>query len=187
MLKYISALVAPVIIFVILGCADGDDNTSEIEEIPANTSEADYTYLALGDSYTIGESVCSTCKFPIQLKEQIEEQTGSAVETDIIATTGWRTDDLINAINAEKPSENYDFVTLLIGVNNQYQGRSFSQYENEFPQLLMTAINLAKGEKNRVIVVSIPDYAYTPFGQNSGNPEQISEEIDAYNAYAREV
>ena len=187
MLKYISALVAPVIIFAILGCADGDDNTSEIEEIPVNTSEADYTYLALGDSYTIGESVCSTCRFPIQLKEQIEEQTGSTVETDIIATTGWRTDDLINAINTEKPSENYDFVTLLIGVNNQYQGRSFSQYENEFPQLLMTAINLAQGEKNRVIVVSIPDYAYTPFGQNSGNPEQISEEIDAYNAYAREV
>ena len=80
MLKYISALVAPVIIFAILGCADGDDNTSEIEEIPVNTSEADYTYLALGDSYTIGESVCSTCRFPIQLKEQIEERRKLNIE-----------------------------------------------------------------------------------------------------------
>ena len=141
--------------------------------------------IALGDSYTIGESVCDTCRFPEQLKDslalKIEERTFSL---DIIARTGWTTTNLINAINNENPANDYDLVTLLIGVNNQYQQKPFSIYTSEFPQLLNKAIALAKGDKNNVIVISIPDYAYTPYGQSTSNPERISDELNTYNEFA---
>lgn len=97
---------------------------------------------------------------------------------------GWTTTNLINAIEQQKPSNNYDLVTLLIGVNNQYQGINFTVYEKEFPELVTKAISFAKGDKTKLIVVSIPDYAYTPFGQNYGNPASISTQIDRYNAFA---
>lgn len=126
-------------------------------------------YLALGDSYTIGESVCETCRFPEQLKSGLENSYPNDVfSLKIIATTGWTTTNLITAINTQSPDSNYDLVTLLIGVNNQYQRKPFSLYEQEFPQLVGTAIRLAKGDKSKLIVVSIPDYAYTPFGKRLG-------------------
>lgn len=139
--------------------------------------------LSLGDSYTIGESVCETCRFPEQLKDSLLMSFGTdkSFELKVIAKTGWTTTNLINAIKGENINEDFDLVTLLIGVNNQYQGRPFSIYENEFPQLVDTAISKARSNKNNVIVVSIPDYAYTPFGQNNTN---ISSEIDKYNTYA---
>ncbi|MFA9190501.1 SGNH/GDSL hydrolase family protein [Flavobacterium sp. FZUC8N2.13] len=143
-------------------------------------------YLALGDSYTIGQSVCATCGFPEQLKQSLKNinlQNNFSVE--IIARTGWTTTHLINAIEQQKPNNNYDLVTLLIGVNNQYQGINFSVYEKEFPELVTKAISLAKGDKAKLIVVSIPDYAYTPFGQSYGDPNSISIEIDRYNAFAK--
>ena len=101
--------------------------------------------------------------------------------TDIIAQTGWTTTNLKNAIATQNPDNNYDLVTLLIGVNNQYQNKPFSLYEQEFPELVTIAIEKAKGNRNNVIVVSIPDYAYTPFG--NGNTT-ISTQIDIYNAFA---
>ena len=101
--------------------------------------------------------------------------------TDIIAQTGWTTTNLKNAIATQNPDNNYDLVTLLIGVNNQYQSKPFSLYEQEFPELVTIAIEKAKGNRNNVIVVSIPDYAYTPFG--NGNTT-ISTQIDIYNAFA---
>ncbi|MGA1226564.1 MAG: SGNH/GDSL hydrolase family protein [Tamlana sp.] len=139
--------------------------------------------LSLGDSYTIGESVCETCRFPEQLKDSLLMSFGTdkSFELKVIARTGWTTTNLINAIKGENINEDFDLVTLLIGVNNQYQGKPFSIYENEFPQLVDTAISKARSNKNNVIVVSIPDYAYTPFGQNNTN---ISSEIDKYNTYA---
>lgn len=145
----------------------------------------DFKYLALGDSYTIGESVCESCRFPIQLVNRYNEDSEDILSTKIIAHTGWRTDNLIDAIDRENPDADYDLVTLLIGVNNQYQSRSFTQYEEEFPKLLNTAIQLAGGDASNVIVVSIPDYAYTPYGQGSSNPERISREIDNYNDFAK--
>jgi lysophospholipase L1-like esterase len=99
----------------------------------------------------------------------------------VIARTGWTTSGLISEINLVNPSTNFDLVTLLIGVNNQYQNRPFSVYESEFPTLVNRAITLARGDKSNVIVVSIPDYAYTPFGQGAAN---ISAGIDQYNAFA---
>jgi acyl-CoA thioesterase-1 len=150
------------------------------------TQHQTFSYLALGDSYTIGQSVCETCRFPEQLKKSLSNlNPNNTYPLRIIAQTGWTTSNLISAIDLQKPSSDYDLVTVLIGVNNQYQNKPFSLYEKEFPELIKKAIAVAKGDKANVIVVSIPDYAYTPFGQGSGNQSRISVEIDAYNAFAK--
>ncbi len=136
-------------------------------------------FLALGDSYTIGESVSENERWPVQLAKKLREKGQSIGEPLIIATTGWRTDDLMNAVSKAHLKNEYDLVSLLIGVNNQYQGKSSEQYVIEFEDLLKTAIQLAKGKKENVFVVSIPDYGYTPFGK----PKQaeISEALDRFN------
>ena len=141
----------------------------------------DVSYLALGDSYSIGQSVCETCRFP----EQLRRSLGNGNSLNIIAQTGWTTTNLISAISNQNPSPDYDLVTLLIGVNNQYQNMPFSVYEKEFPELVTKAIALGKGDKTNLIVVSIPDYAFTPFGKQFGNQSKISTEIDKYNAFAQ--
>lgn len=167
-------------------CSSNDDQIINVVENPIigvpETNQLQY--LALGDSYTIGESVCGTCSFPAQLKQSMSFLLDADVGLEIIAQTGWTTTNLKNAIVAQEPDADYDMVTLLIGVNNQYQNRPFTLYEQEFPELLNTAISLAKGNKNNVIVVSIPDYAFTPFGQSSPDPIGISTQIDQYNAFA---
>jgi len=141
-------------------------------------------YLALGDSYTVGQSVATSKSFPAQLRDCLKETPDLELNLEIIAATGWTTSDLIDALEKGSERTNYDLVTLLIGVNNQYQGKPFSLFENEFNNLLERAIKLANNDTNKVIVISIPDYAYTPFGQN-GNPQKISKEIDEYNNYAK--
>lgn len=143
-------------------------------------------YLALGDSYTIGQSVCATCRFPEQLKSSLSAMYSSTISLKIIATTGWTTSNLLAAIDSQKPESNYDLVTLLIGVNNQYQHRDFSVYEKEFPELVSKAIMLAKGDRKNVVVISIPDYAYTPYGKNIAGDQsaKISAEINKYNSFA---
>jgi acyl-CoA thioesterase-1 len=150
------------------------------------TQNQSFSYLALGDSYTIGQSVCETCRFPEQLKKSLSNlNPNNTYPLRLIAQTGWTTTNLISAIDLQNPTSDYDLVTLLIGVNNQYQNRSFSLYEKEFPELVTKAVALAKGDKTNVIVVSIPDYAYTPYGQGSGIQSKISMEIDEYNAFAK--
>ncbi|MEM6719950.1 MAG: SGNH/GDSL hydrolase family protein [Bacteroidota bacterium] len=146
-----------------------------------------YQILSLGDSYTIGQSVCETCRFPEQLKDSLAKTFPvDNFSVDVIAQTGWTTTNLLFAINNENPTNDYDLVTLLIGVNNQFQGRPFSLYENEFPTLVTKAITFAKGDVDNIIVVSIPDYAFTPFGQAFGNPDITSAEIDQYNSFAND-
>lgn len=139
----------------------------------------DRKFLALGDSYTIGESVSEKERWPVQLAKKLREKGQSIGEPLIIATTGWRTDDLMNAVNKAHLKNEYDLVSLLIGVNNQYQGKSSEEYVIEFEDLLKTAIQLAKGKKENVFVVSIPDYGYTPFGK----PKQaeISKALNRFN------
>ncbi len=136
-------------------------------------------FLVLGDSYTVGESVAENLRWPNQLSDSLSRKDFKIESLKIIATTGWRTDNLKDAIIAAGLKSEYSLVSLLIGVNNQYQGRSVEQYGPEFKELLVTAIKLAKGKKENVFVVSIPDYGYTPFGKPK-QPE-ISEAINQFN------
>lgn len=155
--------------------------------IPTTPISNSVNYLALGDSYTIGQSVCETCRYPEQLKTNLKTTyPKSDFLLKIIATTGWTTTNLISAIKTQNLDSNYDLVTLLIGVNNQYQHMDFAVYEKEFPELLNKAIALAKGNNKNVIVLSIPDYAYTPYAKNFDEMgrTKISTEIDQYNAFA---
>ena len=158
-----------------------------VAQVPMiKTRENKIQYLALGDSYTIGQSVCESCSFPAQLLKTLQNSNlENKFTLKIIAKTGWTTTNLINAIDSENLSPNYDLVTLLIGVNNQYQHKSFSLYQKEFPELIATSVALAKGYKSNLLVLSIPDYAFTPSGVRSGNKASISSEIDIYNKFAR--
>ncbi len=144
-------------------------------------SQRPYRYLALGDSYTIGESVDESQRWPVLLCGVIAPGTSPT----IIATTGWRTDDLMSAIKKASLTPPYDQVSLLIGVNNQYQGRSVDAYKPEFESLLTKAIELAGNDKSKVFVVSIPDYGYTPFGK--AKQQSISHDIDAFNEANRAI
>ena len=159
---------------------------NETPEDPINLDAV--KLLSLGDSYTIGQSVCETCRFPEQLKSELESSSNTSgnLELQVIAQTGWTTTNLISAIESVSPNNDFDIVTLLIGVNNQFQGRDFSLYETEFPALVNTASALASNNPANVIVVSIPDYAYTPFGQGFNDSGQISVEIDQYNQFAED-
>ncbi len=158
--------------------APADSGASYVQTMPA-TDNGKLSYLALGDSYTIGEAVDQKSSFPYQLSAQL---SGYGVQSPaIIARTGWTADDLIAAINSSgKIGNTYDMVTLLIGVNDQYQGLSQDNYRIKFVQLLNMAISFAKGNKQQVFVVSIPDYGVTPFAQ--GAEATIGPQIDQFNA-----
>ncbi len=158
-----------------------------IPQTPTAPIPNSVNYLALGDSYTIGQNVCETCRYPEQLKSSLKSiypQTNFSLK--VIAVTGWTTSNLISAINTQNPDSNYDMVTLLIGVNNQYQHLDFSVYQKEFAELVKKATALAKGDKKNVIVLSIPDYAYTPFAASYTEARRtaISTEIEQYNNFA---
>lgn len=144
-----------------------------------------YRYLALGDSYTCGESVPANQAFPIQLATRLGQKGITMDKPKIVAVTGWTTDELLVGIAAENIQDTYDMVTLLIGVNNQYRGPekgyTLDGYQTEFAKLLQTAIRFAGGQPEHVIVVSIPDWGVTPSGEGRDRA-LIANEIDAYNA-----
>lgn len=165
------------IIFCLLSCSKSE---------MVSKSNDSKTYLALGDSYTIGEGVAEAERYPVILTKKLQNAGFNFSSPKIIATTGWTTDDLLKAIENENLNKNYDLVSLLIGVNNQYRGYDVSLYEREFRQLLQKAIELAGKNPQRVFVVSIPDYGVTPFAQ-SRDPQKISEEIDLYNKINEEI
>ncbi len=138
------------------------------------------TYLALGDSYTIGESVPDAGRFPVQTVNLLRLQNIQIKDADIVATTGWTTGNLLNALDTHPPKKNYLYVTLLIGVNNQYQHRTLDEYKSQFTELLNRAISYAGNNKAHVFVLSIPDYSVTPFASGS-DTAQIAKEIDKFN------
>ena len=145
-------------------------------------------WLALGDSYTIGEGVDAEGGWPLQLAAALRGEGIAIDEPRIIATTGWTTDELSAAMDAAEPLGRWDLVSLLIGVNNQYRGRSAADYRVEFHALLRRAIALAGGRAGRVLVLSIPDWGVTPFARASErDPATIAMELDAYNAIAAEL
>ncbi len=152
---------------------------SEIKEKPKRLK-----YLALGDSYTIGESVAEEMRFPVQLVKKLNDNNFHTDSAIIVARTGWTTDELSFGIKQANISGTYDLVTLLIGVNNQYRGRDTLEYRKQFRELLQTAIQFAGNNEQRVIVISIPDYGVTPFGKT--NEEKIAKEIDIFNRINRE-
>jgi len=139
------------------------------------------TFLALGDSYTIGQNVPSYDNFPNQAVQLLKGQGFEFKPAEIVATTGWTTDELQNNINNRSFTPPYDIVTLLIGVNNQYRGRPVDTYKPEFENLLKQAIQFAGGKADHVIVLSIPDWGVTPFASGRDR-DQITREIDEYNA-----
>ena len=143
-------------------------------------------YLALGDSYTIGESVAEDLRWPNQLVEQLNQKEKVFDRATIVAKTGWTTDELLEGMKNSHLKERYDYVSLLIGVNNQYRGRSQENFKTEFTVLLEKSIALADGKKERVFVLSIPDWGVMPFAKGR-NQEQIGLEIDQFNAIIKKV
>jgi len=158
--------------------------------VPAHASlkAAPQRYLALGDSYTIGEGVAEHERWPEQWRRALHAHGIEVAPLRIIAHTGWTTDELAAAMDAADPLGHWDRVSLLIGVNNQYRGRDIENYRQEFSALLERAIALAGGHPRQVWVLSIPDWGVTTFAHRGGHdPVRIAREIDAFNAVNREV
>ena len=139
-----------------------------------------FTYLALGDSYTIGESVDSALRWPVQLTEGLRSEGVGLGDPAIIARTGWTTDELTRGIVESGAAGPYDLVSLLIGVNNQYRGRDLEEFRTQFLDLLSQATAFAGGDAGRVLVLSIPDWGVMPFAEGRDRA-QIAGEIDAFN------
>lgn len=161
-----------------------DPNANEI--IEGDEDLTGIRLLALGDSYTIGEGVTIDERWPVQLNKRIRQLGYDSQEPKIIARTGWTTLALKQGILNEQPDASYDFVGLLIGVNNQYRGLNINSYAEDFEELLNLAIELANGDHSKTFVLSIPDYSVTPFGQ-SFNPDYTAKEIDDYNEINRSI
>jgi lysophospholipase L1-like esterase len=144
------------------------------------------TYLALGDSYTIGEAVAAHERWPAVLVQRLRHGGLPIDEPQIVAVTGWTTDELAQGMDAAALLPPYGLVTLQIGVNNQYRGRPADDYREQFAGLLDRAIALAGGRAARVVVASIPDWGVTRFAREQGRDRaRIAAELDAYNALAR--
>jgi len=171
------------------GCSKQTEPMPEINttNLPAPTNDTNYySYLALGDSYTIGHGVAEKERFPFLVTELLRQEKLVASNLKYIAQTGWSTIALQNAIEAAEPLGNFDVVTLLIGVNDQYQHLDTAGYRTRFTQLLAKSIALAKNNPKRVFVLSIPDYSSTPFVAPAAK-EKVRQEIDAFNAINKEI
>lgn len=172
-----------IITFSFLSC-----KSTDLSEPMSKTTQL--SYLALGDSYTIGEGVPENDRYPVQLVTELKNEGKVNFSVpQIIAKTGWTVDELDAGINAATTkSEGYDLVTLLIGVNNQYRGRPVADFEMEFEAMLQRAIEFAKGKKYHVVVLSIPDWGVTPFAVNRKSDHvKVSKEIDAYNTVKKSI
>jgi lysophospholipase L1-like esterase len=171
------------IAMLLAGCG----KTQIISQAPAPTPGA-WRFLALGDSYTIGESVEPSQRWPVQLAAALRSHGVNMGDPTIIAVTGWTTANLSAGMDQANPQEPYDLVGLLIGVNNQYQGRSEEEYRRQFAELLSRSIALAGGKARRVIVLSIPDWGVTPFARlNGADPAAVGAAIDRFNAINQEL
>jgi lysophospholipase L1-like esterase len=145
------------------------------------------SYLALGDSYSIGEGVEEAARWPMQLARLLGQHGHALDEPQIVARTGWTTDELAAAMTQHALTPPYALVSLLIGVNNQYRGRALDNYRDEFRALLARAIALAGDQPRRVLVLSIPDWGATPFARREArDPAAVGAAIDQFNACARD-
>jgi len=191
-MKYLQYLILAS--FILVGCGSGSiakksaDGNSEKEDLSSenNDNYPKYSYLALGDSYTIGERVKESERWPVQLTEALRERGYAMAAPKIIARTGWTTADLIAGINSElNVQRDFDLVSILIGVNNQYQNKPITEYEEELREIFRKAINHSKKMEAGVFAVSIPDYGVTPFG--AARKDEIGRDIDAFNKVFKRV
>lgn len=150
-----------------------------------NADNTEKFYLALGDSYTIGESVDEQLRWPVQLVDRLKKDNVNVNDAEIIARTGWTTDELLRAVEAAEPGNEYDLVSLLVGVNNQYRGRDLSNFREELTELIGIAVRSADSVASRVIVLSIPDWGVMPFAAGRDR-DLIAGEIDSFNDVVRE-
>lgn len=152
------------------------------------TGDRGLRYLALGDSYTIGEGIAEAGRWPMQLAAALRAEGIALDDPLVVATTGWTTDELMRAIEVARPTGPFALVSLLIGVNNQYRGGDVAVYRREFHSLLLQAIAFADDRADRVLALSIPDWGITPFGVQSGRDRaQVARELDTFNATAQAV
>lgn len=164
---------------LLMGCKENEPENITVVE------EDSLRYLALGDSYTIGESVAPAMRWPVQLAERLRNDGFKIEDPRIIATTGWTTQDLLQAMNNQLNNEKYDLVSVLIGVNNQFQGKSIEAYREDLNEIFQRAIAHSESGASGVFAVSIPDYGVTPFG--ASREEEIGKEIDEFNKVFEEV
>jgi lysophospholipase L1-like esterase len=162
------------------------DNAATAPATADSSSPRSLSYLALGDSYTIGQSVDPRDRYPVQLVKMLNAEGLKYSDPEIIATSGWTTANLLNALRDKKADTPYDLVTLLIGVNNQYQRKSQAMYREEFTSLLQQAVGLAGDNPSHVIVLSIPDYSVTPFARFMDKPLIISQ-LDSFNRINKDI
>jgi lysophospholipase L1-like esterase len=165
-----------------LSCSSTQNPTPQAPDLPDESGKAQY--LALGDSYTIGQSVQPDERWPVILADELKKAGKPIATPQIIARTGWTTRNLLDALEQSPPSGTFDLVSLLIGVNNQYQGRNKEEYRVEFRQLLLKSIAYAGDDAKNVFVLSIPDWGVTAMGE--GNRDHIATEIDSFNAIAKD-
>jgi lysophospholipase L1-like esterase len=175
-----------ILILMMLSCSSTEtqENITPDNLPNMNENNPNRTFLALGDSYTIGESVDEKDRWSMQLIDLLKDSF-DFTQHDIIARTGWTTSELTQAIEARKLTEQYDLVSLLIGVNNQYRGQSLDNYRVEFRELLKISTKFAKNDAKRVVVLSIPDWGKSPFAKGQDN-QKIASEIDKFNNVAKE-
>ncbi len=155
------------------------ENPAAVQPLPADSGRT-HTYLALGDSYTIASAINVSGSYPVQTVKNLNALGLSFADPEIIATNGWTTTNLLNDLGIDNPDTSFDIVTLLIGVNNQYQGGTLANYQDEFSRLLDKSIAYAGNRPDHVVVLSIPDYSVTPFGITQ-NRSGVAGEIDAFN------
>ncbi len=183
----VSARYAPAVLgLLLIGCVHQPTASSTaVSPTPAATAPASLRYLALGDSYTIGEHVQPSERWPVQLTMLLQNEGWPMAEPLIVAQTGWTTDELIHGVEQAHIRAPFDLVSLLIGVNNQYRGRDAEEYRHQFQHLLQQAIHFAHDRPSQVIVLSIPDWSVTPAGQGADR-HRVTTEIDHFNAINRE-
>ena len=170
--------------FLLLAIFAGCGSSSETTTI--DNSKYNSSYLALGDSYTIGEAVPESERWPVQLRNALNDRGFKVAPPKIIAKTGWTTGDLIQGINTQlNVQRDFDLVSILIGVNDQYQGIRIGEYENQLREIFRKAIDHCKTREKGVFAVSIPDYSVTPFGKEKAG--EIRKEIDEFNEVFRRV
>lgn len=182
-----SLLLMRYLLFLLLVTACSHQAIKSVITLDSTANEHKIKFLSLGDSYTIGESVTEDNRWSVQLAKLLRADKIDIADPDIIAKTGWTTAELQTAIAERNNKNEYDLVSLLIGVNNQYRGQSLATYRTEFRALVKTAIQYAHGNPSRVFVLSIPDWGQSPFAKRKDkDPLKVGAEIDAFNAVGQD-